>query len=159
FPGAFPPARIVEMNELVAQRRGRWPRRAEFIAKSFANHLRAGIDPARVSFLDGSVLNNRPFQEAIAAIHGRPAFREVDRRRVYIDPHPAPALLPRHQASPGFFATLRGALSDIPSSQPVIDELTRVLEFNDQVRRLRAVVDSARPQIEQLVSKVVTTTF
>jgi patatin-related protein len=159
FPGAFPPARIVEMNEVVAQRGGSWPRRAEFIAKSFPNQLRVGIDPATVSFLDGSVLNNRPFQEAIATIHGRPAFREVDRRLVYIDPHPASALLPRQQASPGFFATLRGALSDIPSSQPVIDELTRVLEFNDQVRRLRAIVDSARPQIDQLVSKVVTTTF
>src|SRR5438270_1864540 len=159
FPGAFPPARIVEMNEVVAQRRGSWPRRAEFIAKSFPNHLRAGIDPATVSFLDGSVLNNRPFQEAIAAIYGRPAFREVDRRLVYIDPHPTPALLPRQQASPGFFGTLRGALSDIPRSQPVIDELTRVLEFNDQVRRLRAIVDSARPQIDQLVSNVVTTTF
>lgn len=159
FPGAFPPARIVEMNEVVVERQGSWPRRAEFIAKFFPNHLRAGIDPATVSFLDGSVLNNRPFQEAIAAIHGRPAFREVDRRLVYIDPHPAPAVLPRQHAVPGFFATLRGALSDIPSSQPVIDELTRVIEFNDQVRRLRAIIDSARPQISRLVSSVVTTTF
>jgi patatin-related protein len=159
FPGAFPPARIVEMDEVVVQRQGRWPRRANFIAKSFPDHLRAGIDPTTVSFLDGSILNNRPFQEAISAIHGRPAFREIDRRLVYIDPHPAPAVLPREHAIPGFFATLRGALSDIPSSQPVIDELTRVIEFNEQVRRLRAIVDSARPQISQLVSNVVTTTF
>jgi patatin-related protein len=147
------------MNEVVVQRQGSWPRRAEFIAKSFPNHLRAGIDPTTVSFLDGSILNNRPFQQAISAIHGRPAFREVDRRLVYIDPHPAPAVLPRQHAIPGFFATLRGALSDIPSSQPVIDELSRVIEFNDQVRRLRAIIDSARPQISELVSKVVTTTF
>jgi patatin-related protein len=159
FPGAFPPARIVETNEVVLQRNGSWPRRAEFIAKSFPNHLRAGIDPTTVSFLDGSVLNNRPFQEAISAIHGRPAFREIDRRLVYVDPHPAPALLPRQQVVPGFFAMLRGALSDIPSSQPVIDELTRVIEFNEQVRRLRAIVDSARPHISQLVGKVVTATF
>ena len=159
FPGAFPPARIVEMNEVVLQRNGSWPRRAEFIAKSFPNHLRAGMDPTTVSFLDGSVLNNRPFQEAISAIHGRPAFREIDRRLVYIDPHPAPAVLPRQQVVPGFFAMLRGALSDIPSSQPVIDELTRVIEFNEQVRRLRAIVDGARPHISQLVAKVVTTTF
>jgi len=105
------------------------------------------------------VLNNRPFQQAISAIYGRPAFREVDRRLVYIDPHPAPAVLPRQHRIPGFFATLRGALSDIPSSQPVTDELTHVVEFNDQVRRLRAIVDSARPQVSELVSKVVTTTF
>jgi patatin-related protein len=159
FPGAFPPARIVEMNEVVVQRGGSWPRRAEFIAKAFPNHLRAGIDPTTASFLDGSVLNNRPFQQAISAIHGRPAFREVDRRLVYIDPHPAPAVLPRHHGVPSFFATLRGALSDIPSSQPVTDELSRVIDFNEQVRRLRAIVDSARPQVSQLVSKVVTTTF
>src|SRR6516165_2961054 len=159
FPGAFPPARIVEMNEVVVQRKGSWPRRAEFIAKCFPNHLRAGIDPTTASFLDGSVLNNRPFQQAISAIYGRPAFREVDRRLVYIDPHPPPAVLPRQHRIPGFFAALRGALSDIPSSQPVTDELTHVSEFNDQVRRLRAIVDSARPQVSQLVSKVVTSTF
>jgi patatin-related protein len=159
FPGAFPPARIVEMDEVVAQKGDDWPQRAEFIADSFPNHLRAGIDPTTASFLDGSVLNNRPFQQAISAIHGRPAYREVDRRLVYIDPHPAPPGSPRHQRVPGFFATLRGALSDIPSAQPVTDELGRVIEFNDQVRRLRAIIDSARPQISQLVAKVVTTKF
>ena len=159
FPGAFPPARIVEMDEVVAQRQGTWPRRAEFIAKGFPEHLRADIDPATASFLDGSVLNNRPFLQAISAIHGRPAYREVDRRLVYIDPHPAPPVSPRRQQVPGFFATLRAALSDIPSSQPVTDELARVIEFNDQVRRLRAIIDSARPHVGELVTKVVTTTF
>jgi patatin-related protein len=66
---------------------------------------------------------------------------------------------PRRQQVPGFFATLRGALSDIPSSQPVTDELARVIEFNDQVRRLRAIIDSARPHVGELVTQVVTTTF
>jgi patatin-related protein len=159
FPGAFPPARIVEMNEVLVQRQADWPRRADFIANSFPNHLRAGIDPTTASFLDGSVLNNRPFQEAISAIHGRPAYREVDRRLVYIDPHPASPVTRRAHNIPGFFATMRGALSDIPSSQPVTDELGRVVDFNDQVRRLRAIIDSARPQVSQLVAKVVTANF
>ena len=159
FPGAFPPARIVEMNEVLVERQASWPGRAEFIANSFPNHLRAGIDPTTASFLDGSVLNNRPFQEAISAVHGRPAYREVDRRLVYIDPHPAPPVSRRTHNIPGFFATMRGALSDIPSSQPVTDELGRVVDFNDQVRRLRAIIDSARPQVSQLVAKVVTASF
>jgi patatin-related protein len=160
FPGAFPPARIVEMDELIAQRGGSWPRRAAFIAENFPNHLRAGIDPTTASFIDGSVLNNRPFQQAIAAIHGRPAYREVDRRLVYIDPYPAAAAARRMQQKlPGFFATLRGALSDIPSSQPVTDELARVLDFNEQVRRLRAIVDSARPHVSEWVAKVITAPF
>jgi patatin-related protein len=160
FPGAFPPARIVEMDELIAQRGGSWPRRAAFIADNFPNHLRAGIDPTTASFIDGSVLNNRPFQQAIAAIHGRPAYRQVDRRLVYIDPYPAAAAARRMQQKvPGFFATLRGALSDIPSSQPVTDELARVLDFNEQVRRLRAIVDSARPHVSEWVANVITGPF
>jgi patatin-related protein len=159
FPGVFPPARIVEMDQVVAQRKGSWPRRAAFIANGFPNHIRADIDPTTVAFIDGSVLNNRPFQEAISAIHGRPAYREIDRRLVYIDPHPPSPVSNRAQSIPGFFATLRGALSDIPSSQPVTEELDRVIEFNDQVRRLRAIIDSARPHVSQLVAKVVTTTF
>src|SRR5260370_18348673 len=73
FPGAFPPARIVEMDEVVMERKAGWPRRAEFIAKSFPNHFRAATVPPTASFLDGSVLNNRPFQQAISPIHGRPA--------------------------------------------------------------------------------------
>ncbi|HEY7246668.1 MAG TPA: patatin-like protein [Xanthobacteraceae bacterium] len=159
FPGAFPPARIVEMDEVVSARGGTWSRRAAFIAKCFADYLRAGIDPAEVPFIDGSVLNNRPFQQAIAAIHGRPAYREVDRRLVYIDPHPASPPPNQGQQVPGFFSTLRGALSDIPSAQPVTEELTRVGEFNEQVRRLRAIIETARPHVSELVSKFVTVAF
>ena len=146
FPGAFPPARIVEMDEVVAQRRDAWPRRAAFIARDFQRHLRAGIDPTTASFIDGAVLNNRPFQEAISAIHGRPAYRQVDRRLVYIDPIRRPRRRRASTTCPGFFATLRGALSDIPRSQPVTDELGWVVNFNDQVRRLRSIIESARPQ-------------
>ena len=159
FPGAFPPARIVEMDEVVALRRDTWPRRAEFIARGFHAHLRSGMDPTTAPFIDGSVLNNRPFQVAISAIHGRPAYRQVDRRLVYIDPHPAPEVAPRHHKMPGFFATIRGAMSDIPSSQPVIDELNWVLEFNEQVRRLAAIIESARPHVSELVAGVITGTF
>jgi len=159
FPGAFPPAQLVEMDEVVAQKGGTWPRRASFIAKAFQHHCDAGIDPATVAFIDGAVLNNRPFQVAISAIHGRPAYRQVDRRLVYIEPHPAPPVMPVQHRPPGFFATLRGAMSDIPASQPVTDELNWVTDFNDRVRRLRAIIDSARPQISQLVAKVIPAKF
>ena len=36
---------------------------------------------------DGEAEGLEPFLQAISAIHGRPAYREVDRRLVYIDPH------------------------------------------------------------------------
>ena len=159
FPGAFPPSQIVEMDRLVAQRRATWPRRAAFIDKGFQQHLQAHINPVTASFIDGAVLNNRPFQVAISAIHGRPAYRQVDRRLVYIEPHPAPSTTPARLAIPSFFSTLRGAMSDLPSSQPVTDELSWILSFNEQVRRLRAIIDSARPHISELVAAVITSKF
>ena len=156
FPGAFPPAQIVEMDGVVADKQAAWPRREAFIAKAFREHLQADVDPTMASFIDGAVLNNRPFQEAISAIQGRPAYRQVDRRLVYIEPHPAPpVVLAAARRVPGFFATLRGAMSDIPSSQPVTNELNWVLDFNDRVRRLRAIIDSARPQISLLVETAI----
>jgi len=155
FPGAFPPAQIREMDALVERRGAEWPDRAGFIARNFAAHVQAEIDPATASFIDGSVLNNRPFHEAIAAIHGRPAYRQVDRRLVYIDPDPASAAAPLRREAPGFFATLKGAMSDIPRNQPVTDELGWVFAFNDEVRQLNAIIDGARPSIHRLLARII----
>ncbi len=159
FPGAFPPARIVEMDKLAEKRKHSWEHRAAFIAKNFDSYRMASVDPTTASFIDGSVLNNRPFREAISAIHGRPAFRQVDRRLVYIDPDPMPLADMSKAEMPGFFSTLRGAMSDIPRTQPVTDELSWVADFNDQISRLRAVIDSARPHISNLVTSTISADF
>ena len=154
FPGAFPPARIVEIDDLLRKRAATWPRRTNFIERNFEPYRHANIDPVTVPFIDGGVLDNRPFHAALAAIHGRPAYREVDRRVVFIDPDPSPPGAPAHHGLPGFFATLHGAWSNIPRAQPVADELGWVLEFNEQARRLKEIVDSARPQVNDHVAKV-----
>jgi patatin-related protein len=158
LPGAFPPARIVEIDDLIRERFAAWPRRADFIRRNFESYRQANIDPMHVSFIDGSVLNNRPFREALAAINGRPAYREVDRRVVYIDPDPSPPRAPVNHGPPGFFATLHAAWSNIPRVQPVADELGWVHEFNEQARRLKEIVESARPQINDHVAKLMETT-
>lgn len=155
FPGAFPPAQIAEIDRLIAAGRGAWPDRQRFLARNFARYPTTG-DPVAAAFVDGAVLNNRPFREAIAAIRGRPAYREVDRRLIYIDPDPIPADVPAPQRMPGFFAALKGALSDIPSTQPVVDELSWVVSFNERVRRIRSIIDEARPRVSRLVGDAVT---
>jgi len=151
FPGAFPPAQIGEIDRLLERRKLSWSTRAQFLAGNFEAYRRANSDPQATSFIDGSVLNNKPFSEAIQAIKGRPAYREVDRRLVYIDPDPRQASQPATGRAPGFFATLKGALSDIPRNEPIADELGWVAGFNERVRRLKGIVDEARPQISQLV--------
>lgn len=156
FPGAFPPAQIVEIDRLVMTRRLVWPTRAAFLERNFAPYLRAGLDPMTTSFLDGSVLNNKPFHEAILAIRGRPAYRQIDRRLVYIDPDPKQPAPPRAGAVPGFFTTLKSALSDLPRNEPITEELTWVNGFNQRVRQLKSVVESARPHVTRLVSDLLT---
>jgi len=155
FPGAFPPAQIVEMDELVASRGARWPRREEFILKNFERHLRADIDPATATFIDGAVLNNRPFREAISAIYSRSAYREVDRRLVFIDANPVSVASGARGEPPGFFSTLKGALSDLPSTQPIANELAWVTNLNAQVRGIKSIVDGARPRVSELVGDII----
>ena len=58
---------------------------------------------------------------------------------------------------PGFFATLKGALSDIPLAEPLTDELSWIARFNERARRLRAIIESARPHISRLVAEVTAT--
>jgi len=155
FPGAFPAAQIAEMDRLLAQRDIPWHGRDAFLAQNFDRYIRANIDPTTAAFIDGSVLNNKPFREAILAIRGRPAYREVDRRLVYIEPDPVQPAAPTSRSRPGFFAMLKGALSDIPRNEPIADELTWVADLNSRVRRLKAIVEASRPQITALVSAVV----
>jgi patatin-related protein len=155
FPSAFPPAQIVEMDELVASRGATWPRREEFILSNFERHLRADMDPATVAFIDGAVLNNRPFREAVSAIYGRPAYRDIDRRLVFVDAKPASVSSGPQNGVPNFFSTLKGALSDLPSDLPIANELVWVINLNAQVRGIKSIIEEARPQISGLVGDVV----
>ena len=136
------------MDELVASRGATWPRREEFILRNFERHLRADIDPATAAFIDGAVLNNRPFREAISAIYGRSAYRDVDRRLVFIDANPASVASSPRSELPGFFSTLKGALSDLPSTQPIANELAWVINLNAQVRGIKSIIDE-RPAAGQ----------
>jgi patatin-related protein len=155
FPGVFPPARLAEVDLVVAGRAATWPQRRRFIERNFPRYVEAGLDPTQASFIDGSVLNNRPFREAIAAIHGRPAYRETERRLVYIEPNPAEPSFDARYAIPGFFSTLRGAISDLPRSQPVTDDLSWIIGFNDRMRELRGIIEGARPRVASFVEAVI----
>jgi patatin-related protein len=148
LPGAFPPARILEIDQLIQQRSIDWPHRAKFISGNFDQYVQMNVDVASISFIDGSVLNSRPFREAIGAIRGRPAYRPVDRRLVYVDPNPATA----GAAHRGLLVTPRRRPSKSPNRHR---ELNWIAKDNEQTRRLRDIVDGARPRVKQFVANIV----
>lgn len=155
YPGAFPPAQIQEIDDLLASRGLGWPTRTRFLETNFAHYRDQGMNPEGLVLVDGSVLDNKPVLAAIDAIRQHSAFREVDRRLIFVDPHPGkPAAGINGEASvPSWFATLRGALSDLPRQQPVHNELAEISRYNKQIRRLKETILDARPQIAALVEQ------
>jgi hypothetical protein len=145
FPGAFPPARIAEIDTLLAGRGEDWPERQAFIAKV----LPGRAHPESVDLIDGAVLDNRPFGPALAALGKRPAHREVDRRFVYLDPKPG-----MHDDGavtgqpPGFFGTILRSLADIPRQQPIRDSVGTIEAISMRSRRLRHIVIGMMPQVD-----------
>jgi patatin-related protein len=154
FPGAFPPAQLAETDRVCRRLKVPWATRARFLEDNFHIYTQAGVDPALTSFVDGSVLNNKPIAQAMDAIRGRSAHRQIDRRVVYIDPDPAQEPPPPDGRRPNWFGTLKGALSDLPRNQPVFDDLSWVRTYNRRVRNLKANIEAARPQISDRVRQL-----
>jgi patatin-related protein len=150
FPGAFPPARLGEIDSVVADRGARWPGRMAFVQRLFPGR----ISPDSVTLIDGAVLNNRPFGPAIEAVSQRPSHREVDRRFVYVDPKPGmhSQVSPDSMQLPGFFATVLRSLADIPRQQPINDSLAAIDALSARVRRLRHVVDGMTPDVDAAIA-------
>jgi patatin-related protein len=155
FPGAFPPLMLAEIDKLLGERGEKWPSRDEFTARIMPEHTALG-DVEGVSLIDGSVLVNAPFAEAMHALRDKPARREVDRRFVYIDPRPdrIGGMRRSDPRRPGFFSVIFGSLSSIPREQPVRDNLEVLARQSTQTARLRGIVEALRPEIEQAVEKL-----
>jgi patatin-related protein len=159
FPGAFPPFTVAELDGVLAGRGDSWPGRAEFIAATFPDLERA----EQAVLIDGAILANAPFRPAIAALQNRPARREIDRRFVYIDPKPGVRGVRLGSAGgaepPGFFATIFGALSDIPREQPIRDNLEAIEQRSSRIRRMNRIVAAIRPQVESAIGKTFGSAF
>jgi hypothetical protein len=152
FPGAFPPFTVAELDRVLETAGVIWPERDAFLARVLPRQVAAGT-AERTALIDGSVLANAPFRPAIDALRDRPARREIDRRFVYIDPKPGhkSIRLSGNSETPGFFTTLFGALSDIPRTQPIRDNLEAIAGRSARIDRIRRIVEALRPDVETSV--------
>ncbi|MDB5606882.1 MAG: patatin-like protein, partial [Bradyrhizobium sp.] len=154
FPGAFPPVQLSNLERLLAKRGVDWPDRQKFIAVNFKEHIRAGVDPEITSFLDGGIVNNKPFSVVLNMVRERPAYRDVDRRLVFIEPDPERSSPPPGGDVPSFIRTLEGAIFEIPLRAPIYHELARVQQFNETIERMRTVLKAAYPELAGFVTTV-----
>lgn len=155
FAGAFPPVQLHEIDKVLAARGENWPGRQAFMLQQFRALYESGGNPLQASFIDGGVLNNKPFMEAIQALSGRPAHREVERFLIYLEPCPESALPTHKTPPPGYFLTLRGAMSDLLRNQPIHEELEAVNQLTERRRRFKKIISAARPRISRLIQDII----
>jgi patatin-related protein len=155
FPGVFPPVSFAAFKE--------WVPKAPLddLKRCFRSYALAGALPEDTQFIDGGVLDNKPFGWAIGAIKLRRADVEVERRLVYLEPDPGERFVPVEGApaapkkAPGTAAALLGAVSGIPRHEPVLDDLLDVGVYNDRVARIRDVIETSFTGVATVVNSVV----
>lgn len=155
FPGAFPPFTVAELDAVLRKRQVEWPTRRAFLERTLPRHSAANAAESAV-LIDGSVLANAPFKPAMDALRERPARREIDRRFVYIDPQPGVKIHfgDTDSATPGFFQTIIGAISELPRQQPIRDNLDAIAEKSRRIEGMRAIVRGIRGEVEAAVESL-----
>jgi patatin-related protein len=171
FPGAFPPISLADFADAVAKLPANT---GEYNPDRFAAlfmpeyRLLPNGNPAKAYMMDGGVLDNAPFDHAIAAIASKPAGREVVRHLVFIEPDPgdaSPGASVDHLAAadadqsaagdkpPTWAAGVWAALSTIPHHQPLLNSVQRLADVNERVatigRVTRELEDDVMAQLQQ----------
>ncbi len=158
YAGAFTPFHHSELTAVLEERGREWPREAHFLSGSL--FVRDGapavqaFDPANRYFVDGGIVNNKPFGAALDALDQRSADRHVERYIVYIEPDPRVDLTVQPDRKPGYLRTIRAALTTIPRNQPILDELNEIVAQDDRVRMNRRLVDANTAKIHEFVESL-----
>jgi len=148
FPGAFPPVSLKSFQAAVADD-------ADDISESlpalFRIYKLSGTDADRAVFIDGGVLDNKPFGYAIQAIRRRPAESEVDRKLIFLEPDPGLGGGPASGKTPSPLATILASVSGLPRQEPILDDIVDVTAHNERVARIRDIVKVSFDPISELV--------
>jgi patatin-related protein len=146
FPGAFEPVNRPSFKAAVKDQ-------GPIADALFRAYELADANPDKTFFIDGGVLDNRPFEPAIEAVRAKPADVEVMRTLIYLDPDPA---LPAPAACgqrPSVLGTVFGAIAGLPRKQPILDSLLEIEELNTQVGGLRLAIEAGFAQVAQAIEE------
>jgi patatin-related protein len=152
FPGVFPPVSFAAFREWVPAAN------LDDLSTRFRIYDLAGTSAERTQFVDGGVLDNKPFGWAIDSLVKRRADVEVDRRLLYLEPDPGDRVLPQSDTpkpAPGTLPAIMGALTGLPRHEPILDDLLAVRAHNNRVQKVRDVVETSFDGVGEFVEGVV----
>jgi patatin-related protein len=127
FPGAFAPI-TVDAVAPVSRRLRRWG---------------AVKGQGQRVYIDGGVLDNKPFSTTLEAIHSRLAVRPVSRWLLYVEPDPERFEAdPEVLKSPAVVQTGVASLTALPGYESIADDLRRLRAHNEQAVRIKSLRDA-----------------
>lgn len=133
FPVAFPP---FTLEQLPSHRRDKVKEALE---------RTSGTQPTHHVYVDGGVLDNKPFGPALEAIFYRMPHKLVDRRLFYVEPDPAHLTPLSDEASQRLQNPIRVAvasLSTIPAHESIGEDLEKLKAHNARIRWLKRIKEN-----------------
>lgn len=94
------------------------------------------------SFLDGGVLDNKPFTYALKEIFNRVAERRVDRKFFYVEPDPEHLSKLETASQPNFVQAVIASLIGIPGYESISDDLKLLAQHNSKLSQYKRLVGS-----------------
>lgn len=155
YAGAFAPFRHRELMAVLADRQRAWPGEKRFLQRNVfdasGQPASATLEPSLRTYVDGGIVNNKPFGAALDALQHRPADRQVERVLLYVEPDPNVEDAASTDQALGYLGTIRAAVSTIPRNQPILSDLEMIMGQAERARTNRRIVDAHRQAIHQQV--------
>jgi patatin-related protein len=120
FPVAFEPVVVEGTKEAEA---------ADALLRSWGR-----LPERRCAFLDGGVLDNKPFSYTLREIFFRMADRKVRRTLFYVEPDPEQFEQPDKVVAPNVVEAALAALVSIPGYESIADDLKLIAERNSKIQ-------------------------
>ena len=133
FPSAFSPVQVPHENGDT-----RKPNTNEEDAE-LQGWGRLAREPGRI-FLDGGVLDNKPFSYTLRSIFSRHTLREVDRKLCYIEPAPESFKQSPRASQPHFLKAITASLVGIPRYESIAEDLKVLARHNSRVHQYNRIL-------------------
>ena len=97
----------------------------------------------KLYFVDGGVLDNKPFTYTLKEIYYRTANRPVDRKLFYLDANPqnvAGNSRFKEMSKPGILSVIQDSLIGLPSYESISNDLQILQEHNEKISRYKCLL-------------------
>lgn len=139
FPGAFAPVRVGAAGSCSPEE-----------AQADEKLARWGRLRGETYFVDGGVLDNKPFTTTLEAIFHRTANRRVCRHLLYLEPDPERFGKKKSELKqPQFLANIFNSISKLPSYESIAKDLEAVSARNQLLQRFQVLTDVGETSVER----------